>query len=183
MNDPLDFYHQVWPTHSEYAKRWLNRFPQWDSTEHDEDHLLNCIETWLEKARELSDEKALMAELRLVRQRSMIEIMRRDLQGKVDLFEVTEALSFLADAAVQIALKFSHKMQAERFGEPADGDCMMVVGMGKLGGLELNASSDIDLIFCTTRMGKHWAAPRVKPNPMQNFSRRWANVSSRLFRK
>ncbi|MFP5482549.1 MAG: hypothetical protein ACLGGW_04650, partial [Gammaproteobacteria bacterium] len=76
-----------------------------------------------------TEEKALMAELRLVRQRGMIEIMRRDLQGKADLFEVTEALSFLADAAVQIALKFSHKMQAERFGEPADGDCMMVVGM------------------------------------------------------
>jgi glutamate-ammonia-ligase adenylyltransferase len=98
MNDPLDFYHQVWPNHSDYAKRWLHRFPHWDSTEHDENHPLNCIETWLEKARELNDEKALMAELRLVRQRSMIEIMRRDLQGKVDLFEVTEALSFLADA-------------------------------------------------------------------------------------
>ena len=83
MNDPLDFYHRVWPTHSEYAKRWLNRFPEWDSTEQDENHLLNCVETWLEKARELSDEKALMAELRLVRQRSMIEIMRRDLQGNV----------------------------------------------------------------------------------------------------
>ena len=169
MNDPLDFYHQVWPTHSEYAKRWLNRFPQWDSTEHDEDHLLNCIETWLEKARELSDEKALMAELRLVRQRSMIEIMRRDLQGKVDLFEVTEALSFLADAAVQIALKFSHKMQAERFGEPADGDCMMVVGMGKLGGLELNASSDIDLIFLYNQDGETLGGPTGKTQSHAEF--------------
>ncbi|WP_334119340.1 bifunctional [glutamate--ammonia ligase]-adenylyl-L-tyrosine phosphorylase/[glutamate--ammonia-ligase] adenylyltransferase, partial [Limnobacter sp.] len=149
MNDPLDFYHQVWPKHSEYAKRWLNRFPDWDTTasDSDSDHLLNCIETWLEKARELTDERALMTELRLVRQRSMIEIMRRDLQGKVDLFDVTEALSFLADAAVQISLKLSHRMQAERFGEPANGDCLMVVGMGKLGGFELNASSDIDLIF------------------------------------
>lgn len=169
MNDPLDFYHQVWPNHSDYAKRWLNRFPEWNSTEHDEDHLMNCIESWLEKARELSDEKALMAELRLVRQRSMIEIMRRDLQGKVDLFEVTEALSFLADAAVQIALKFSHKLQAERFGEPADGDCMIVMGMGKLGGLELNASSDIDLIFLYNQDGETLGGPTGKTQSHAEF--------------
>lgn len=89
----------------------------------------------------------LMRELRLARQRLMVEIIKRDLLGKVELFEVTEALSFLADACVQIALAHSHHIQVQKFGPPANGDCLMVVGMGKLGGLELNASSDIDLIF------------------------------------
>lgn len=169
MNDPLDFYHQVWPNHSEYAKRWINRFPEWNTTAHDHEHLLDCIESWLGKAREQDDEKALMAELRLVRQRSMVEIMRRDLQGKVDLFDVTEALSFLADAAVQIALKLSHKLQADRFGEPANGDCLMVVGMGKLGGLELNASSDIDLIFLYNQDGETLGGPTGKTQSHAEF--------------
>ena len=169
MNDPLDFYHQVWPKHSEFAKRWLNRFPEWDNTENDDKALLDCVETWLEKAREISDEKALMAELRLVRQRSMIEIMRRDLQGKVDLFDVTEALSFLADASVQIALKLSHRLQAERFGEPANGDCLMVVGMGKLGGFELNASSDIDLIFLYNQDDETLGGPTGKTQSHAEF--------------
>ena len=169
MNDPLDFYHQVWPKHSEFAKRWLNRFPEWDNTDNDDKALLDCVETWLEKAREISDEKALMAELRLVRQRSMIEIMRRDLQGKVDLFDVTEALSFLADASVQIALKLSHRLQAERFGEPANGDCLMVVGMGKLGGFELNASSDIDLIFLYNQDDETLGGPTGKTQSHAEF--------------
>lgn len=169
MNDPLDFYHQVWPKHSEFAKRWLNRFPEWDNTDNDDKALLDCVETWLEKARDISDEKALMAELRLVRQRSMIEIMRRDLQGKVDLFDVTEALSFLADASVQIALKLSHRLQAERFGEPANGDCLMVVGMGKLGGFELNASSDIDLIFLYNQDDETLGGPTGKTQSHAEF--------------
>lgn len=179
MNDPLDFYHQVWPTHSEYAKRWLNRFPEWDTDQFDGEHLLTCIDNWLEKSRELTDEKALMAELRLVRQRSMVEIMRRDLQGKVDLFEVTEALSFLADAAVQIGLKLSHRLQAERFGEPARGDCLMVVGMGKLGGLELNASSDIDLIFLYNEDADTLGGPTGKTQSHAEF---FTQVGKRLIK-
>jgi glutamate-ammonia-ligase adenylyltransferase len=71
--------------------------------------------------------------------------------------------------AVQIALKFSHKMQAERFGEPADGDCMMVVGMGKLGGLELNASSDIDLIFLYNQDGETLGGPTGKTQSHAEF--------------
>ena len=59
MNDPLDFCHPVWPTHSEYAKRWLNRFPEWDTHENDHEHLLTCIDNWLEKSRELTDEKSI----------------------------------------------------------------------------------------------------------------------------
>ncbi|HEX4917002.1 MAG TPA: bifunctional [glutamate--ammonia ligase]-adenylyl-L-tyrosine phosphorylase/[glutamate--ammonia-ligase] adenylyltransferase [Limnobacter sp.] len=179
MSDPLEFLHQVWPSHSEYAKRWLNRFPQWDQTDADPEPLLACIETWLEDAKSLQDEGALMSKLRLVRQRSMIEIMRRDLWGQVDLFEVTEALSFLADASVQIALNFCHKQQAERYGEPANGDCLMVVGMGKLGGLELNASSDIDLIFLYNQDGETLGGPTGRTQSHAEF---FTQVGRKLIR-
>ncbi len=179
MSDPLDFYHHVWPNHSQFAKRWLNRFPEWNTLEHEDKHLIDCIEQWLEKARSLTEEKALMAELRLVRQRSMIEIMRRDLQSKVELFDVTEALSYLADAATQIALNLSHRLQAERYGEPANGDCLMIVGMGKLGGLELNASSDIDLIFLHNSDGETQGGPQGKKQSHAEF---FNAVGKRLIR-
>ncbi|WP_370263370.1 bifunctional [glutamate--ammonia ligase]-adenylyl-L-tyrosine phosphorylase/[glutamate--ammonia-ligase] adenylyltransferase [Limnobacter sp.] len=169
MSDPLDFLHQVWPSHSEYAKRWLNRFPEWLTPSQPDDPLMNCIEQWLQELREVQDEATLMSKLRLVRQRSMIEIMRRDLLGQADLFEVTEALSFLADASVQIALNFAHRVQAERYGEPANGDCLMVVGMGKLGGLELNASSDIDLVFLYSTEGETLGGPQGKSQSHAEF--------------
>lgn len=179
MNNALDFYQPRWPTHSEYAKRWLKRFPQWAETGSHHLSLQACIENWLNKARELDNEKALMAELRLVRQRSMIEIMRRDLMGEAELFEVTEALSFLADESVQIALNASHALQAERFGEPANGDCMVVVGMGKLGGFELNASSDIDLIFLYNQEGETLGGPNGKTQSHAEF---FTQVGKRLIK-
>lgn len=169
MSDAQDFYQNVWPAHSEYAKRWLNRFPEWNDQSVDSEHLLSLIENWLSPLRDLTDESALMRELRLVRQRSLIEIMRRDLLGKIELFDVTEALSFLADAAIQLAINFAHKAQSERYGEPANGDCLMVVGMGKLGGLELNASSDIDLIFLYANDGETQGGPTGKTQSHAEF--------------
>lgn len=147
MSDALHFYPNIWPEHSTYAKRWLERFPEWDSEEYSQEHLLSCIQRWLNQIKHINDEVQLMSGLRRMRQRCMIEVMKRDLLGKAELFDITEALSFVADSAVQIALEFAHAQQVAKFGNPSNGDCLMVVGMGKLGGLELNVSSDIDLIF------------------------------------
>lgn len=169
MNSALDFYSNSWPAHSEFAKRWIKRFPEWDEGKDSSQDLISCIQSWLEDARIQTEEAALMRSLRLVRQRSMVEIMKRDLLGKADLFEVTEALSFLADAAVQIGLNFSHKAQEARFGKPANGDCLVVVGMGKLGGLELNASSDIDLIFLYNSDAETLGGPTGKTQSHMEF--------------
>ncbi|MDX1669579.1 MAG: hypothetical protein R3194_09190, partial [Limnobacter sp.] len=169
MSDALHFYPNIWPEHSSYAKRWISRFPEWDSDEYSTIHLLSCVQNWLSEARGLEDEAQLMAALRRVRQRTMIEIMKRDLLGKAELFEVTEALSFLADSAVQIVLEFAYELQRSRYGDPADGDCMMVVGMGKLGGLELNASSDVDLIFLYGHDGETEGGPNGKTQSHAEF--------------
>lgn len=147
MSDALHFYPNIWPEHSAYAKRWLTRFPEWDSEESSQEHLLSCIQRWIKQVKPLKSEEQIMSGLRRMRQRCMIEVMKRDLLGKAELFDITEALSFLADSSVQIALEFAHAQQAAKFGNPSNGDCLIVVGMGKLGGLELNVSSDIDLIF------------------------------------
>ena len=93
-----------------------------------------------------------MGELRLARQRLMLWIAYRDLNGLATLDEVTHALSYFAQQSLAYTVAFIRKDLKGRFGLPsarsADYELpLMVVGMGKLGGKELNLSSDIDLIF------------------------------------
>ena len=93
-----------------------------------------------------------MGELRLARQRLMLWIAYRDLNGLAALDEVTHALSYFAQQSLAYTVAFIRKDLKGRFGLPsarsADYELpLMIVGMGKLGGKELNLSSDIDLIF------------------------------------
>ena len=98
-----------------------------------------------------ADEAALNQRLRQLRQRVWLITTARDLAGTADLAEVTAAYSNLAEVCIAAALDFHHALLAERHGTPRDEhgnpQQMVVVGMGKLGGGELNVSSDIDLIY------------------------------------
>ena len=82
----------------------------------------------------------------------MLWIAYRDLNGLATLDEVTHALSYFAQQSLAYTTAFIRKDLKGRFGLPsarsADYELpLMIVGMGKLGGKELNLSSDIDLIF------------------------------------
>jgi glutamate-ammonia-ligase adenylyltransferase len=96
-------------------------------------------------------EQDLKRQLRRLREQVFARVMTRDLGGLADLAEITRTLTELAEVAIRAALAFLHKDLAEIHGEPVDAkgrpQQLIVVGMGKLGGGELNASSDIDLIF------------------------------------
>ncbi|HUX32150.1 MAG TPA: bifunctional [glutamate--ammonia ligase]-adenylyl-L-tyrosine phosphorylase/[glutamate--ammonia-ligase] adenylyltransferase [Thiobacillus sp.] len=98
-----------------------------------------------------ADEAALHRRLRQLRQRVWWVATARDLAGSADLAEVTATWSTLAEVCLAAALDFHHAVLAARHGEPRDEhgqpQQMIVVGMGKLGGGELNVSSDIDLIY------------------------------------
>ncbi len=89
--------------------------------------------------------------LRALRQIEMARIAWRDIHLGADLFEVTGELSAFADAVVGAAVAWLGEHLAPRFGRAlnAAGETLelLVIGMGKLGGRELNFSSDIDLIF------------------------------------
>ena len=94
----------------------------------------------------------LVVELRRLRHREVARIGWRDLAGWATLEEVVATLSELADAIIEIALACAHREVAERYGQPIGDDsglpiALTVFGLGKLGGRELNLSSDVDLIF------------------------------------
>jgi glutamate-ammonia-ligase adenylyltransferase len=90
---------------------------------------------------ERDDEAALKRRLRRLRQRVMLRVMARDLAGTAGLAEVCGTMSGLADASIRCALAWAEA----RLGVPAGQ--LVVIAMGKLGGGELNVSSDVDLVF------------------------------------
>ena len=156
----------VWPDHSTYAIRWLNRYPEWSCALHADLSLPEATEkelnsyfpdNWLEL-----DENNLKKQLRLLRQRIMLEIARRDLTGAATLSDVTESVSRLADFCTSRATQWAHHQLAKRYGQPANHDQLIVVGMGKLGGRELNVSSDIDLVFVYAQDGETSGGPTGK---------------------
>lgn len=104
-----------------------------------------------------ADEEVLHRRLRQLRQHVWLVVTTRDLAGLADLAEVTTAYTDLAEVCITTALDFHHAQLATRHGEPRDAagqaQSMVVVGMGKLGGGELNVSSDIDLIYLYAEEG------------------------------
>ena len=91
----------------------------------------------------------------------LLRISLRDLLGLATLAEVTLELSNLADALLQGAQEYLHQQLIRRFGRPLTGaddapieSQFVILAMGKLGGQELNYSSDIDLIFLYTGDGE-----------------------------
>ena len=99
----------------------------------------------------LSDESRFMAELRRWRRAELTRIAWRDLAGWAGLAQTLSDLSKAADTAIRVAQEFAFRQLVERHGAPAtdnpEAQRLLVIAMGKLGGQELNFSSDIDLIF------------------------------------
>ena len=85
------------------------------------------------------------------RRRHVLRILLRDVLGAASLANVTEELSNLADAILDVAYRRIRAELVARHGEPRleDGSLcgFSVISLGKLGGKELNYSSDIDLMF------------------------------------
>jgi glutamate-ammonia-ligase adenylyltransferase len=104
------------------------------------------------------DLPAFMMALRRHREREMLRIAWRDLAGNAATPETLADTSAFADAAIQAALAFATTELERSYGKPRDAageeQPLIVLGMGKLGGGELNFSSDIDLIFVFPEKGE-----------------------------
>ena len=89
--------------------------------------------------------------LRRLRQQTMAALIVRDLAGWADLAEVTQTMTRLAECTLAAALEWVNHDLSQTLGMPrgptGQAQQLHVIGMGKLGGGELNVSSDIDLVF------------------------------------
>ena len=116
--------------------------------------------------------------LRRFRKQEMLRIGLRDLLGKADLTETVGELSNLAEVCLQAAYERADGDLRGRFGMPIvtkpDGTTIpasfAVIGMGKLGGGELNFSSDIDLMYVYTADGETEGAPGPDGTPTNCIS-------------
>lgn len=116
-----------------------------------------AMQTALE-AQNIFDEQILKQQLRRLRQQVLVRMIVRDLNGLADFHEVVQTTSALAEVTLQQAIAFHTAELSKQYGMPnsqqGEPQSLIVVGMGKLGGAELNVSSDIDLIFAYEQEGE-----------------------------
>ena len=121
------------------------------------------VSRWQDYLARVTDEASLQRALRRFRKESQFRIIWRDLLKWADLAETVAATSAFADTCIQGALDWLYLDTCEQYGTPYGIDPvsgnevaqpLVVLGMGKLGGRELNVSSDIDLIFAFPSNGE-----------------------------
>lgn len=133
----------------------LNRYPEWlpllisappESEEWQHYH------TWLtEQMKTVTDEISLMQVLRQFRRQILVRIAWSQLLLSSTPEQTLQQLSVLAEVIILTARDWLYQQFCQDFGTPCDSNGnpqpLLILGMGKLGGGELNFSSDIDLIF------------------------------------
>jgi len=99
----------------------------------------------------VTDEEAVKKQLREYRHRNMLHILWREYSGAASFRETLLSLSSLADELIVASQASAENALRRRNGAPTDSAGnkipLIVLAMGKLGGFELNFSSDIDIIF------------------------------------
>ena len=144
--------------HPEQVRAMLHSRPLTEPTTPD-----YLVGRWQEHRSQVDGEPALHKALRRFRMESQFRIIWRDLMRWADLAETMAATSAFADTCIDGALDWLYHDACEQYGTPRGADPltgqdadqrMVVLGMGKLGGRELNVSSDIDLIFAFPGKGE-----------------------------
>jgi len=136
-----------------------------------ERHLAQLIEKTSREVLAASSEAAAMQLLRRTKSEAALLIALCDIGGVWPVMQVTAALTDLAVASVQSALRFLLQQEATRgrmfppnADRPEEGSGLIVLAMGKMGAGELNFSSDIDLIVFYDA-GASSLAPDIEPQP------------------
>ncbi len=126
----------------------------------------------------VTDDSHAGALIRAFTQQHLLRIGARDLSGLADVALTTADLSAVADSVLQAALDVCHRWLTARHGAPTyhDADGVLrpcgfcVIGMGKLGGYELNFSSDIDLMYVYTSYEGHTSGRTPEGQPVEPIS-------------
>lgn len=116
----------------------------------------------------VTDEEQVKRILRQYRNRQMVRIAWRDFFDYSELQESLLDLSALAEALVIAGRDWLYREMCAQLGTPSDSQGkpqkLLILGMGKLGGRELNFSSDIDLIFTFPEHGETLGGRRAVEN-------------------
>ena len=128
------------------------------------------VEPWLNESFESA-----LTKLRLFKQREMLRIAARDLARLADASQITAEISDLADVCLNGVLRLCLGQLESKLGRPYHKDPaenwvqteFAVLGLGKLGGEELNYSSDVDLMFAYSEEGSVFREPPRKGTPAQ----------------
>jgi [glutamine synthetase] adenylyltransferase / [glutamine synthetase]-adenylyl-L-tyrosine phosphorylase len=136
-----------------------------------ERHLADLIENACREVAAASNETEAMRSLRRMKSEAALLIALCDIGGVWPVMQVTAALTELAVAAVQSALRFVLRQEAARgrllpqhAESPEDNSGLVVLAMGKMGAGELNYSSDVDLIVYFDPAAPT-LAPDIEPQP------------------
>lgn len=162
-----DFISQSLVAHPQWLSELENDPPQADEWQH--------YAEWLRAAlAEVSDENGLMRALRLYRRRIMVRIAWAQALSLVPTESSLQQLSHLAETLIVAARDWLYDACCREWGTPCNADGkpqpLLILGMGKLGGGELNFSSDIDLIFAWPEHGSTRGGRRELDNA-QFFTR------------
>ena len=121
-------------------------------------HSVSAADARVEDLKLPEDEATCLKVLRRFRHAEALRLVFRDVNGLDELPETLSATSVLYEVLLGVALAWSERALASRYGYSRDQDGelqrMVVVGFGKLGGSELNFSSDIDLVLAYPQGGQ-----------------------------
>jgi glutamate-ammonia-ligase adenylyltransferase len=128
------------------------------------------VQAWLGPALSARDYAGAFTRLREFKQREMLRIAARDLARLGDGPGITREISNVADVCLGATLQLCRQQLTERLGSPYHQDAdgfwqptqFTVIGLGKLGGQELNYSSDVDVIFVYSEEGQVFKEPPRK---------------------
>ena len=157
-----------------FAERLCQRYPHWlQSIQADFQQSWSAQKTRAFIMQETSEDLTqLKRELRERKNRVVLELLLRDLANDIGLDDVLLGISLVAECSLRLAWQFSADVMTQKYGSPAsylggdEAQQLTIIGMGKLGGGELNVSSDIDLIFVYPEDGE---IPGNKPISHQEY--------------
>ena len=105
---------------------------------------------------EPNDEEKLLSVLRLFKKNQVLAVAASDVLAERPIMKVSDSLTYIAAVVLEAALERAFAEIVKRYGYPigqdgdpvTEADCgFAIIGYGKLGGLELSYSSDLDLVF------------------------------------
>ncbi len=139
------------------------------------------VEELVNEVRALGNYAEVSASLRRFKRRETLRIAYGDIVRNQPVETVVRQISYLADAIVEAAVEYARRHLEPQYGRPlrVDGERsrFVVLALGKLGGTELNYSSDIDLIFLYEQDGQTDARRNVSN---QEYFERLAKEMIRL---